>query len=92
MTKFNQFLILLTLLLFASCARLAFADDYCKLSVNTSERSLQELNKLSRFMQANEMYPGRMYQYNGVSVTAEQYEKLMLEKYDKNVDPGLRMP
>lgn len=85
MTRFNQFLILLALLILASCARLAFAD-ICEL------KPISDLHKLSNFLQRNEAHPEFMYHFNGVSVTKERYEELMLEKRDKKRDPNLRMP
>lgn len=87
MTRFNQFLILFTLLIFAACTKLALAET----CADSSAKSLADLQNVSKFLQMNEKYPEFMYQYNGVSVTKERYERLVLEKHDKNQDPNLRL-
>lgn len=87
MIRFNQFLILLALLAFFSCVRLAIADP-----CDNSSKNLNELNGLSYFLKQTQKHPEYVYHYNGVSVTAEEYERLMLQKHDKTQDPNMRLP
>lgn len=91
MARFNQFLILFTLLIFAACTKLALANTLCTVD-DVGGKSLADMQKLSKFLQMNEKHPEFMYHYNGVSVTKERFEKLMLEKRDIIQDPNMRLP
>ena len=92
MTRFNAFLILLVLLILASCARIAMGAENCPPDPKLARSSLADMQKLSKFLQMNEKHPEFMYHYNGVSVTKERFEQLMKETHDKTQDPNLRMP
>lgn len=86
MSRFNILLILVVTTLFFACIRVAVAET-C-----TPSNSLQDLSKVSSFLKHTEVHPWYSYQYNGKSVTKEEYDAILQRGHDKSHDPQELLP
>jgi hypothetical protein len=92
MSRFNQLLILIVLLILTLFAKLALAED-CYYGTET-QKNLKDLQDLSGFQKKHIENPYVEFQFNGRSVSADEYERLTLRarSLPKTIDPNMVMP
>jgi hypothetical protein len=100
MSNFNKLLLLLMLLFLTLCTKFALADEALDVVRSNcyygteATHSLKNLQELSRFTRKTIEQPWAQFQYNGRSVTASEYERLVIRDrgLPKSVDPSMAMP
>lgn len=97
--RFNQLLILVVLLILTLFAKLALAEDAssktdknCYYGTET-QHNLKDLKNLSQFVKNTEFDTTWVeYQYNGYSVSKQEFERLKLRDANKKGDINLLKP